>query len=55
MTPTRRETTYLAQTGRVTFTAQQERRYAKKLHVPAGAASSRPAGDPLATPPQQSG
>ena len=31
MTPDRRESVYLAQTGRPTFTPRQERRYAKKL------------------------
>jgi len=41
MTPDRRESVYLAQTGRPTFTKRQERRYAKRISVPRRRSSGR--------------
>jgi len=48
MTPDHRESVYLAQTGRPALTPRQERRYAKKLHVPVDAGPG--SGDPSAAP-----
>jgi len=50
MTPDRRESVYLAQTGRPTFTPRQERRYAKRISVPVDARQEASSGDPSAAP-----